>query len=1639
MLRHVVTLLFVALAGQAASGDSIRIDFRRPFTEKFSGRGSFEKTFSCRRCQSVPKVDGRLDDGAWKVGGEIEFGDGKPRTVVRACYDEATLYMAFLCYELPGRKALGTPKDRDSGVWKDDAIEICLGPPQVRKIRIWYHIILSVANSVYDKRTRFGKSYGDEWNPSFEHATQRYDDRWTAEVAIPATALDMPGWPSLMGANVGRDGPGLGPSFWGKRRDVESSAFAFQGVGHTATEQDGDDGFASNQTVVGKSLGVHVDRAYARPGERWIEIDFKVTPMEVALDATRIDVKLYPFAQTTPTATFSMVPEQARGRLDVDLRRHGLDTAEMSVEVFEGEERTGASKFVLTARPCVAPLEPGDRIAMTVDVPEGLGPGQGVLPPDRPPLGIRPTDARGGRAPGRGGARAEPSHQIARGYPVTLGVPFPAGALWDTDRVHVVNQAGKLLPQQKEVTGLWAPDGSIKWMRFDAIVTPEDGCFVECGQPNGDVAPPTPLTVVEEGGKVIVDTGAARYVLAKGASPIEEIWLNGKRVAGSAGVRGLYVVDQKGRLAQTIAEEEDLRIESRGPVASCVRLEGWYATGDGERLARHITRVECFAGQAAAKVTHTFVLTQDTNEVWFRDVGWELAVAPGDGARALFGIDWREHEKQLAVPLGGDVTSAYMLQDSHYYFNHSQNHFAVAAGTGETKVEGEECGDYAALLGQKAGLELVCRNAAHQHPKEFEVLADRIVLKLSSSRAGEELDFRTETLVKKWDLATWYEHRTSNNMYAHYYRKHVLDALKGYKSNAAGWAKTHLLLIAPLRPAGAEASAARNARLHRTPVYVHADPQWIYRSRAMGPNYPRDPERFPEIEEMVEGYLRWLANAQKRWGEYGFIDYNGGPRFSYYERKGKLWPEMKRFNMTYALRANLWLLYARSASREIREFISGSGRGHMDGKMGNWDTRVSKRGLIRSSAHRDLPFDWGEANMMQNGQTGCLNILIWNYYLTGCRRARDMIEDYADAAKRRWTPSILMHPTYPAFTLLRLAQAYAFTWDRDLRDLCSASMDMLEDRQSRLGVNKYAYSREEPRGKAMDVSRAYFEGWDLIGETRYYDVARKIGDYVFHTSLLKAIDGYVPTMGRVAAFLYDDRPDKILAENMYAQALRLPPLYNPETKEIINCPLYCSAETNFLGRIGSALHVVTQANADREPCASWIAFDDAGSETTVCVQKPQDSEVRLYYTAPGPPSEVKGIKPKSPYAQSFYQVRLDKGHGVIHLSKDIAGYAYGFSLGSTGLKTVFADRRVPMVLHAPGYWYPEPVQHPASKYYFRLPPDSQNAQIFFEGDTKLYDPSGEPFGGAETVKGWTDLPSDRPGLWAFEPIVHKLVRARNFPPFFAVRDPANHFVPGIPWTREPKAEPTQEIPRGTAFLPGAITTEGNQALYLGRRGFAIPAGEPRPDGDGGKFLPFNEGTIEFFMKPVTWSSFELPDPTRKLLFIARQEGDGYLCADYTTRGRGKTLNVCLHSTYCNTERDKGEMMIRSHRPQTLFERNRWVHLAFVWGHRKDVRYHPRRLRFSEKVLTVRAYVEGKYLSSGANRHSGQNSYMKGALRNVVFGGSGIAVDELRVSDIQRYKEDFKPPSRDEELTVDEHTRVLYHFNGDREGVSKGGE
>ena len=353
--------------------------------------------------------------------------------------------------------------------------------------------------------------------------------------------------------------------------------------------------------------------------------------------------------------------------------------------------------------------------------------------------------------------------------------------------------------------------------------------------------------------------------------------------------------------------------------------------------------MECFAGQPTASVTHTLVLTQDSNEVWFQEIGWEFAVAPGAAPDAIFASSPSARDQHIRVPLSPDVPSAYMLQDSHYHFAHDTNHFSVAAtgrdGRSHTRMEGEECGSWAALVGRSAGLQVFCRDAVRQHPKEFEVFGDRIVLKLFSNRAGEQLDFRSAALVKKWDLEGWCPHSTRPVRRDPAVIKAFLEEVLNYKSNAVGWAKTHQLMISPLAADNAVQEASRLGHLHQHPVYALADPWWIYASKAMGSLYPRIRSVFRRSRRRKRppSSTGWTATA------------SGARTASWITAPGRtlavrspdeqhFYPATFRYAYcTYSLRGNLRRLYARSGTRAVRDFAAGSIGAHMDNLHMHWE------------------------------------------------------------------------------------------------------------------------------------------------------------------------------------------------------------------------------------------------------------------------------------------------------------------------------------------------------------------------------------------------------------------------------------------------------------------------------------------------------------------------------------------------------------------------------------------------------------------------------------------------------------------------------------------------------------------------------
>ncbi len=183
-------------------------------------------------------------------------------------------------------------------------------------------------------------------------------------------------------------------------------------------------------------------------------------------------------------------------------------------------------------------------------------------------------------------------------------------------------------------------------------------------------------------------------------------------------------------------------------------------------------------------------------------------------------------------------------------------------------------------------------------------------------------------------------------------------------------------------------------------------------------------------------------------------------------------------------------------------------------------------------------------------------------------------------------------------------------------------------------------------------------------------------------------------------------------------------------------------------------------------------------------------------------------------------------------------------------------------------------------------------EIYFDGPAMVYDSAGQPLADKPLPGGWTDLPADRPGLWSFEAIEARLVRVHNLPPVFAAGTPESFFMPPVEWVKDAPPITVPPIPAGTTYIPGAGADPADKAIYLdSNRTFVLDGGTQRGDNQGGQFLPFPQGTIEFFVR-AHWDVADLPDGTgylvrliaapehRTLGYMKNSKSDNWLASHY---------------------------------------------------------------------------------------------------------------------------------------------------------------
>ncbi len=148
----------------------------------------------CPRVNDAPTIDGSLADAAWGQAEALRAfqrhdgsGPASEQTNAFLCSDGKALFIACTLREsaMDELKAEDTAYD-SSDIFRQDVVEVFLRPDLAQEQ--YFHLAASAAGVRYDAIATGG---AQDWNPTWRAATSRADDRWTLEVAIPLSEVDL--------------------------------------------------------------------------------------------------------------------------------------------------------------------------------------------------------------------------------------------------------------------------------------------------------------------------------------------------------------------------------------------------------------------------------------------------------------------------------------------------------------------------------------------------------------------------------------------------------------------------------------------------------------------------------------------------------------------------------------------------------------------------------------------------------------------------------------------------------------------------------------------------------------------------------------------------------------------------------------------------------------------------------------------------------------------------------------------------------------------------------------------------------------------------------------------------------------------------------------------------------------------------------------------------------------------------------------------------------------------------------------------------------------------------------------------------------------------------------------------------------
>ena len=264
-----------------------------------------------------------------------------------------------------------------------------------------------------------------------------------------------------------------------------------------------------------------------------------------------------------------------------------------------------------------------------------------------------------------------PDRSSRRLEPVTCGIPWPRGTLWDPACLSIYCERGRRISLQVRTLDLW-PDGSVRWALLDwqADIAAEAKAKyrIEIGkEASGGVGSPKVQTS-QEAARLSIDTGVALFTIrAGGAFPFESVLVASRPAIDAARTR-FTVVDDSEHTFQPLLER--IELVEHGPLRSAVKLEGQVVREGGKPLCRFLAWLHFFAGLPTVRFDLTlhnprraghpgnFWSLGDAGSVYLRDAALTMVLPQNTATTRI------EFSPELSAPLRACDTSLELYQDS---------------------------------------------------------------------------------------------------------------------------------------------------------------------------------------------------------------------------------------------------------------------------------------------------------------------------------------------------------------------------------------------------------------------------------------------------------------------------------------------------------------------------------------------------------------------------------------------------------------------------------------------------------------------------------------------------------------------------------------------------------------------------------------------------------------------------------------------------------------------------------------------------------------------------------------------------------------------------------------------------------------